>query len=431
MRSQRLIIATSVRAHRYPDGKIALPEAFLSGLEEYRKYWRGSMRVIMEPATTDTDHRERVLVEQSQLPFEFLILSYSSAEMRKYLTDSALVVCDLECARNSLDLWCKMISVPIIYATELTLGARLQIARQEIRAPAKLTRRVMWELTTEREYRKMAKMAAAMQCNGTPAYNAYRSLNRNTFLFFDSRIRTQDLISQNQLTRRLGRMRKWPIRPLKLAYIGSLTDGDGAAYISRFVEHVCSLNIPFELNICKQGPGLRKLQDEVYSRGFGHCVDFRKDLEDKQRLLHFLKDCDLLISPKLDDEPTAQYLEGMSCGLPVIGFGNQVLQGIMACVKGGWVVPTRHAEGLANVIMRLHTCRGELSDVSKNALSFASEHTFEETFRKRVEHFYSVLGYSMSYLERIEGLGVMMKDEGIQQQSYDRMQNGLSELRLS
>jgi colanic acid/amylovoran biosynthesis glycosyltransferase len=85
------------------------------------------------------------------------------------------------------------------------------------------------------------------------------------------------------------------------------------------------------------------------------------------------------------------YLEMMSNGLPIVGYANEALAGILKRTSVGKAVPLYDNEGLARVIRELNDERGPLLEWSRTALGFAKEHTFDQTFRRRIEHVEDVL----------------------------------------
>jgi hypothetical protein len=72
--------------------------------------------------------------------------------------------------------------------------------------------------------------------------------------------------------------------------------------------------------------------------------------------------------------------------VPIVGYENEALAGLLRRVPAGVGVPMDDASSLADALARLHTQRESLATMSHHALEFAVEHTFEETVRKRMEH---------------------------------------------
>jgi glycosyltransferase involved in cell wall biosynthesis len=110
-------------------------------------------------------------------------------------------------------------------------------------------------------------------------------------------------------------------------------------------------------------------------------------LDFANELLPFVKrEVDVFVCCHRQGDPSCTYIETMSCGVPVVGYANEALAGLLQRVPAGISVPMNDAVALADVIARLATQRDTLSEMSRQALEFAAENTFEETVRKRIAH---------------------------------------------
>jgi colanic acid/amylovoran biosynthesis glycosyltransferase len=76
----------------------------------------------------------------------------------------------------------------------------------------------------------------------------------------------------------------------------------------------------------------------------------------------------------------------MSCGVPIVGYDNEAFVGVRRESGAGWLVPMNHPERVAQKIAELNKDRAGLLDASRRAVEFGHLHTFERTFKPRVEH---------------------------------------------
>jgi hypothetical protein len=75
--------------------------------------------------------------------------------------------------------------------------------------------------------------------------------------------------------------------------------------------------------------------------------------------------------------------------VPIVGYNNEALAGLVATSRVGdadWVTPLDDPITLAAKIADLNQRRDAIAAASDNALAFASQHTFEHTMQRRVQH---------------------------------------------
>jgi len=75
--------------------------------------------------------------------------------------------------------------------------------------------------------------------------------------------------------------------------------------------------------------------------------------------------------------------------VPIAGYNNEAFAGLVATSNVGgpdWVTPLDDPITLAARIADLNRRRDAIGQASDNALKFASQHTFEHTMLRRVQH---------------------------------------------
>jgi hypothetical protein len=78
----------------------------------------------------------------------------------------------------------------------------------------------------------------------------------------------------------------------------------------------------------------------------------------------------------------------MACGVPISGYANEAWAGLVRTSGCGCATPMDRPERLAAIIAAL-TDR-EIEQQSLKTLEFAEAHSFENEFRRRMEHFAAV-----------------------------------------
>jgi hypothetical protein len=76
----------------------------------------------------------------------------------------------------------------------------------------------------------------------------------------------------------------------------------------------------------------------------------------------------------------------MACGVPIVGYSNEAFEGLVQAAGAGWATPLHRPTDLAEQIASLHRDPEKIRAASERSLAFAREHTFEKTFRRRIDH---------------------------------------------
>ena len=91
-------------------------------------------------------------------------------------------------------------------------------------------------------------------------------------------------------------------------------------------------------------------------------------------------------------DPSCTYLETLSCGIPIVGYDNRALGGLLRAADVGESVPIDDIDGVVDALTRLDADRSAVARMSRAALAFARGHAFEDTFQRRVDHLVQLAG---------------------------------------
>jgi colanic acid/amylovoran biosynthesis glycosyltransferase len=381
-----LVIVPSCEA--YVDaqaGLVTLDRKFHDGVLSYCASWGGPLRLVMQPSPTPEVGFDSVSLAQHELPFELVVAPFSDLDVTRQLAGAAVVLAARFPGMPRLAARSRELGVPLVYVTEYTLLTRLQIAGVEAKGALQRVRRSAWEVVQELAERREIAAAAGLQCNGVPTHDAYRELNTSTLLYFDSRVTDAMLVDEQTLERRLAAMRQGA--PLRLAFSGRLTAMKGVQHLPAVAAALHRSGVDFRLTIAGQGDLEPALREAVQASGLRERVQLAGALDFKTELVPWMREhVDLFVCPHVQGDPSCTYLEVMSAGVPVVGFANEALRGVHEHSGTGWVEPLGAADAVAARVAQLSQSRDELADHSRRALAFAGKHTFEATFRARVEH---------------------------------------------
>ena len=286
--------------------------------------------------------------------------------------------------------------LPLILVTELSLRTQLQIASVATKSTGRWLRSVAWHFMEYLRWSRIAARCAGVQCNGTPVYRHFRRLNRNTLLYFDTRSTARDCTTAEHVERRLtaARARGFP----RLAFSGRLISMKGAEHLIRVAAELKARRFRFELWIAGDGDRRDAMEAEVQRAGLATQVRFLGVLDFKTQLLPALQaDTDMFVCPHLQGDPSCTYVETMSAGVPIVGYANEALRGLIDTFGVGRTVPMHSVHELATAIIDAWETPGRLLSASLKALAFAREHCFEAEFQRRTEH---ILGVSQAGLSK-------------------------------
>jgi len=223
------------------------------------------------------------------------------------------------------------------------------------------------------------RRAVMLHCNGYPIFEESRWFNKNRLLYLDSRMRTDMLILEEELGRRLINRRD---RAVRLIFSGRFEPAKGALDVAKVAEHCAARGLKFTLDMYGQGSQREEILAFVKRANLESMVRVHEPVEYPE-LLKVTKDSDLFVCCHVQDDPSCTYLEAMGCGIPIAGYSNKMWTSMQADSGAGILSPVGDATSLANEIAKLCNDPNRLDALSLRARAFASAHTFEREFSRR------------------------------------------------
>lgn len=369
------------------DGRVTLTRKFVDGMNFYAEAWDGPVFVVTQVGSQVSDNLDNASYEPEALPFAIKPVSFSSRDqLGAALRGAAVLIGGVSHQVRGWSALCRELGVRSVYNTEYTLLTRLQVVAANTKNPLLRARRFFWEAAEEfGHYRPELAIADAVQCNGTPTFEAYRGLTPQALLYFDTRVGVTELASDADLER--ANLRRRGSKPLQLAFSGRLNAMKGADDLVRVADHLRKRGVDFQMSIFGGGtlePSMRReiarleLDRQVKLEG---VVDFHRELMPRIR-----DEIDLFVCCHRQGDPSCTYLETMAAGVPIAGYANEAFAGLTRLGPFGWSTPLGDVSSLADEIARLARDREALARGATSALRFAREHTFEGTFKRRIDH---------------------------------------------
>jgi colanic acid/amylovoran biosynthesis glycosyltransferase len=385
-RSPELIILASLRANVRSDGSVRITRKFLDGMDRYASLWPGRVTAILHPESSpQSGNLDDVLVEGAALNFDLRVLPFDGAELLDVLRQADVVQGGPDYLLNHVPAFCKEAGVAYVFVSEYTLKTRNQIVRANTSNPIRRARRYFWEWNQERRNRANVIASAAIQCNGVPTFEQYAPLNRNTLLFFDSRIDPGMIPQQSNLVSRIARLKQGD--PIRLAFSGRLNRMKGADDLIRVAAALREMKVPFTLDICGDGEVAPLLRSQAARLGISDIVRLRGVLDFETELVPFVRDeIDLFVCCHRQGDPSCTYVETLACGVPIVGYDNEALLGLTRHCAGAWCTPMDDVKALATLIAELRAQPERLLSAATEGLAFARQHTADTSFQARVQH---------------------------------------------
>ncbi len=385
MNSRETLYLVPALAARECGEAFELTKKFVDGANEYVKRWHGPVVVLVSRAQSASSNLDTMLVKPSDVPFGLEWRPESDAELTQRIAHAQLVLGTLVHRNTGLVQLGRQVNVPVVYITEYSVETRCQIVRAETTNPVLRWRRQSWTKRLERRYEQAVRCADGVQCNGTPTFRAYQSISRRPLLYFDSRVRHDMLVCSKQIQERTSQFQSGG--PLRLAFSGRLIAMKGADHLPLVAGELDRLRVPFTLDICGTGDQADRIAAKIRSVNLADRVRLRGVLDFESQLLpHISHNADLFVCCHRQGDPSCTYLETMACGVPIIGYDNEALRGIVQTSRVGWATPLDQPRRLAQSIAQLNQERVLLIEAADAALAFASRHTLEQTMDARVEH---------------------------------------------
>jgi colanic acid/amylovoran biosynthesis glycosyltransferase len=380
----------NLKAKKISDRQIILTQKFIDGIAEYQKYWLGRIVVFIEEDTALNSNLDNLLLNVNELPFQIEIVDFDTIQKYQAFHNLSVVFASVGFRQNHISAICQLYGIPCVYVTEYSLKTRIQIVNATTRNPILRLRRYIWEASQEVKQRKAIVDSNGVQCNGTPTYEAYRTINVSSLLYFDTRITGDMLASNAEITARtLSVSTK---SPLRLLFSGRLIKIKGADHLLLIAQELKKLKVKFEMFICGDGDLRESIQDQVQQRDLSNEIKMLGVLEFKSELIPFIKqNIDLFVCCHRQGDPSCTYLETMGCGVPIIGYANEAFTGVVKYSQVGWFVEMNRPDLLARKIAELDKHRNAIVEASFKSLEFAKMHIFEKTFERRINHVKEVI----------------------------------------
>ena len=277
---------------------------------------------------------------------------------------------------------CGRRGIPYAVVSEYTLQTELEIMRANTPSTARrLWREARIRLRKKRRFRHVAS-AQEVHANGYPTYWELADANPRRMLFFDTRARAEDLICEAELRERLlSRGRRRP----RLIYAGRYHPMKGALDVIKVGIELDRLGLDFQLDLYGKGPLRESIESLASSSSAVEKIKIHDAVAYRPDLQRIAKQADLFICCHVQGDPSCTYLETFACGVPIVGYANEMWTPLSRDSGAGEVVPKGDYKRLAKTVARL-LGTSRLDELSLRARAFAEANTMEIAWDRRISH---------------------------------------------
>jgi len=383
---QRLTIIPSVPVWVVGD-QVVFDRKFHDGLAYYIGAWTGQVRLLARRGTTALPAFGAVHVDQADLPCELVLLDGAERAGPAHLADTTVVMAAADDhTQLHLGALCRAMGIRCVYVIEMIPETRHQMNRLD--APNTLVRwrRDLFLRQTERARRAAFRACDGLQANGLPAHDAYQR-HGNCLLYFDTRVSRHTLIDDRTLAARLAQLYLPRPRPLRLGFSGRLIAMKGADHLVAVAARLRARGVHCEWTVYGTGALEASMRADIARLGLADHFKLAGAVDFDTALIPAIQSgCDLYVMLHRQSDPSCTYLETLACGIPIVGYANRSLAGLLRQADVGEQVPIDDIDEIVEVLARLDVDRTAIARMSRAARAFAEAHAFEDTFQRRVAH---------------------------------------------
>jgi colanic acid/amylovoran biosynthesis glycosyltransferase len=283
---------------------------------------------------------------------------------------------------------CRTLQIPYVLVSEYTLRTELEIMKAT--TPG-ISRRIWREakIRTGRPRRmRMAARAVEVHANGYPTYVELESANPRHCLYFDTRARAEDVISEKELGARLD-LRKQ--RRPSIVYTGRYHPMKGTLDVVKAGLELHRSGFDFKLDLYGTGPLKEQMVSLVRDNNALEKISVNEAMPYRPDLQRIAKQSDLFLCCHVQGDPSCTYLESFACGLPIIGYANEMWEPLCLESKAGHAIKMGEYDAMAVAAAQLLRDTERLKELSHRARVFAAANTMEIAWDRRASRLNAIL----------------------------------------
>lgn len=381
---KKLLVISSAPA-TLVDGKFFLDIKFVEGMRSYDVLWDGPVACLLRQGHDTFAFGQAYTADQ--LSFSLKLLPEDNLVTADDIAGYDTILC---CGDSHeylhLAQICQETKAKLIFTIENISETRRQITLMDrSRSLPRKLYSLLWILKQERRRKRAFRIADGLQSNGYPSFATYGPLNGNAMMYIDSRVGADLLATKAEMDVRQKRLLDGA--PLRLMHSGRLEPIKGSQDLVAVARRLASQDVAFELNIFGSGSLEAEIRSDIKEHKLDDRVKLHGAVDFETELVPFARThADVYLSCHLQSDPSCTYIESMGCGLPIVGYGNQMWTALCQDSQAGWVTPLGKTDDFADAIMAADADRHQLVTRCTAAHEFAKARSFDNEFRRRIAH---------------------------------------------
>lgn len=385
-----LVLVPSVWAVEEAGG-LRLDDKLRAGVSRHAAHWPGPVRVILRRGQGALPFSR--VHAPGDLDFRVDLMDPGQPFAAEQVRGAAMVLGAVDDHQQiPLAGICHAAGARLVYAIEYTLRTRLDIewAERDKSLPGK-ARTMLWLWRQEGPRRRAMAAAAGLQTNGYPADEAYARLSPAPMLYLDNRMDSAMMASPSEMQARADHHAAGG--PLRLIHSGRLEPMKGSGDLLPIMRGLRDRGVDFTLAIYGAGSLEPALRQGIAEAGLSDRVTLHQPVPFETELVPISRSrADVFVSCHRQSDPSCTYVEAMGCGLPVIGYDNQMWARLARTSGAGWVQPMGDTRSVIERLAALAADRAQVLSRAEAALTFARAHDFDHEFIARMDHLKRLAG---------------------------------------
>lgn len=220
--------------------------------------------------------------------------------------------------------------------------------------------------------------------HGAETFHAYSGLPRHAFLTHDVHTKKRDLISPGEVANKVASASDVE-RPLRIGYAGRASAMKAPLDWLNVLVQLRAMGVAYEATWLGDGEMLPDMHAFVTSHSLGGHVAMPGFVSDRDRLLSFLRSCDVLLFTHITPESPRIILESLVSGTPVVGYANGYVADVVAVEDRRLLAPLGDTAQIAEIIAGLARNRKVLAEAIRSAARTGEQFNDVAVFRHRSE----------------------------------------------
>ena len=229
--------------------------------------------------------------------------------------------------------------------------------------------------------RHVIKTCAVGLWHGYDCYRVYSKMCSNNFLVHDIHTKKADYVGWDAVEDKAQRVLHE--KPLRVVYTGRASGMKGPLDWVRSLAYARDYGADFRAAWVGDGPLLEDMKRLAHDLDLDGIVAFPGFVEERRRLLEFLRDAHVLVFTHLTPESPRCLIESFVSGTPIVGYENAYAQDLLEGYGGGAFVKLRDAAGLGRLIVQLDQDRPRVAELIRQAGKNGARWNDEEVFKHR------------------------------------------------